>query len=258
MYDEFDDSDVLYLDIQEDGRMFLSDGPLTSRTAFPYHMISRFEHSQRIMMKRVLEQLTAEEADIQKLLNSHDFCDIIPDVKATGTELIMGDFWYYLQFREFEGNIYKFFGRPTPEYHKGYDSFENEAERSLKDHPDDFIVLVGSKWTSEKRKRSFNVIYPERMLDSDYYLREDVEETYWMNEDGSFEKTYGKYDFMMDKLEAIIRENSSREGAFLYYGKTGEVKDHWDINLIPEKVTLKRSDGRYTTLTQSDLPQLPA
>ena len=45
MYDEFDESDTIYLDIQEDGKMFLSDGPLTARTAFPYHMISRFEHS---------------------------------------------------------------------------------------------------------------------------------------------------------------------------------------------------------------------
>lgn len=228
------------LDIEENGRMFLSEGKDTMRTPLPAYELNNLSYSTKTFFKGLLNTITCEDCTVQDMFNT--FSNHL-EYNEAYKELTQKDDGYFLRtldddeyvvrtygYAPHGGSLYQIVTRTSPEYIKdeikiGAGSF--------------YTLLIGKKEVDKEELRTvryFNVYYQNKIITNRSFMNEAQEwYAYFDEEQGKWiipedEPCYG----YREQFEEILNRYADKEGAFFYHSINDEIHCYFDKEHSPK------------------------
>lgn len=221
------------LDIEENGKMFLSEGKDTHRTPLPVYELNNLSSKTKNKIRQIIETFTTEG----NWLREQDMFNRLG-------ELLDNTNSYYLLEKAKEQNEYKVlkYGTPINGKTECLISISNEhIKDEMKidcNEPFLYTLLIGKKEKDENNRtvRYINVFYKNRIITNREFMYEPVEwYSYYDEEQEKWIIPQDEYCYNYRTVfEMILNEYSDKEGAFFYYRKTREIHIYFDEKNSPK------------------------
>lgn len=227
------------LDIEENGRMFLSEGKDTPRTPLPTYELNYLSYNTKTFLRGLLNTITCESADVQTMFR--DFSNHL-EYNEAYKELTQKDDGYFLRTLEDDEYVVRTYGyapncgslcqivtSTSPEYIKDELKIGEDGQ---------FTLLIGKKILDEEENRTiryFNVYYQNRIITNRSFMNEaqewysyfDEEQNKWIIPED--EPCYG----YREQFEEVLNKYADKQYAFFYHSLTDEIHCYFDTKNSP-------------------------
>lgn len=220
------------LDIEENGKMFLSEGKDTRRTPLPTYELNNLSPKTKNKIRQIIKTFTTE---------GNWMCE--QDMFHRLEEILEHKNSYYLLEKAKEQDEYKVLKYGTP-INSETECLITIMHEHIKDNmkidcnePFLYTLLIGKKEKDENNRtvRYFNVYYKNRIITNREFMYEPIE---WYS---YYDEEQGKWVIPEDEpcynyrtvFEMILNEYSDKEGAFFYHRKNREIHCYFDTKNSP-------------------------
>lgn len=225
------------LDIEENGRMFLSEGKDTIRTPLPAYELNNLSYNTKTFFRGLLNTITCEDCTVQDMFTT--FSNHL-EYNEAYKELTQKDDGYFLRTLDDDEYVVRTYGY-APHDSSLCQIVTSTSPEYIKDElkiRDDFTLLIGKKEVDKEELRTvryFNVYYQNRIITNREFINEaqewysyfDEEQNKWIIPED--EPCYG----YREQFEEILNRYANKEGAFFYHSMNGEIHCYFDKENSP-------------------------